>query len=115
MHQRRSELQQPVAPLFSCPRPERQRRALPVLRELRNAVSLGKPLLVELASLPVRIEREFARFELRSALLPGLELESLDRHGDTTLRLWLVDRALKACGALHRGGHHVTSGPRRVA
>lgn len=116
MHQRRSELQQPVAvALFSTPRPERQRRALSVLRELRDRVAVGGKVLAELAGLPVLIEREFARFELRRALPQGLELEALDRDGDTALRLWLIDRALKACGALHRGGHFVTSGPRRVA
>lgn len=105
----RSELQQPVAGNFSTPRPERQRRALPLLRELRSAVARGGKLIDSLSALPVCVEREFLRAELRRALLPGLELEQLDRHGDTALRLWFVDAALRACGALHRGGHHVTT------
>jgi len=105
----RSELQQPVAGLFSTPRPERKRRALPLLRELRGAVAGGFSLLGSLSALPVCVEREFARSELRHALLPGMELEQLDRHGDTALRLWFIDRALRECGALHRGGHHVTT------
>lgn len=110
---RRSELQQPVAGTFSTPRPERQRRAVPVLRQVRSLVADGGSLLGSLVSLPIGSEREFARNELRRAvLLIGSDLEQLDRWGDTTLRLWFVDRALRNCGALHRGGHHVT---RRIA
>lgn len=112
----RSELQQPVAGLFSTPRPERQARALPLLRELRALVARGSSLTEALCSLPIGVEREFARSELhRAVLLIGGELEQLDRWGDTTLRLWFVDRALRNCGALHRGGHHVTQRPRGAA
>jgi hypothetical protein len=108
----RSELQRPVEGLFSTPRPERQQRALRILRELRGLVARDGLILPSLGSLEVCVEREFARSELRRALLPGLELEQLDRHGDLTLRLYFVDRALRACGALHRGGHLVSGGRR---
>jgi hypothetical protein len=104
----RSELLRPVAPqLFSTPRPERQRRALFVLRRLRSLVAGGLPLLQALVKLPIGLEREFARCELVRAF-PIVELERFDQWGDTALRLWLIDKALSACGGRFRGGHHVT-------
>lgn len=112
-----SELKQPVAAgLFSTPRDERQARALPVLQQVRRLVAGGKGLLEALREQPVGVEREFARAELyRAVLRISGEIEQLDRWGDTTLRLWFVDRALRNCGALHRGGHHVTASARRSA
>lgn len=111
MPRSRSELSQPVAPLFSTPRPERKRRAVPVLRALRSLVAEGMPLLQALPSLPIGSAREFARAEL-VRVFPVVDLEQFDRWGDVELRLWLIDKALVACGVLHRGGHHVT--PRRT-
>lgn len=103
----------------SVERSERQRRALPVLRRMRAVVADGATLL---DALLVEgdcgcgrdpLDREFARHELLRALAVfRLELEPLDRYGDPPLRLYFVDRALRACGALHRGGHFVTGGRR---
>lgn len=112
MPRSRSDLQQPVALLFSASRPERRRRAVPVLRALRSLVADGKPLLEALPSLPVSVDREMARAELVYAF-PCVDLEQFDRWANTALRLALIDKALVACGVLHRGGHHVT--PRRIA
>lgn len=108
----RSELEQPVAPLFAAERSERQRRAVPVLRRIRSRVADGGFLTAALLA-ERGIEREFARHELvRAVCVFGVEIEKLDLYGDVTLRLCFVDRALRACGALHRGGHFVTSGRR---
>lgn len=110
-----SELSQHVAGVFSTPRDERQARALPLLRELRASVVRGASLTDALGSLPVGVEREFARAEIRyTVLFVGAELEQLDRAADTTLRLWFVDRALRSCGGVRSlvGGHYVTQRPR---
>ena len=55
MPQRRSDLQQPVALLFTASRAERDRRAVPVLRALRALVADVKPLLEALPTLPIWI------------------------------------------------------------
>jgi hypothetical protein len=108
---------QPVAPLFSTPRAERQRRALPVLRRMRMLVLSGKHVKLYAALFAAAgaelLVREFARHELVRAMLPGWDVAVIDAFGDANLVLWLVDRALAACGFVHKGGFRVSSGPRR--
>ena len=110
--QLRSEGVQPVAPLFSTPRLNRQRRAVSVLRRVRALVVDGVPLVEALLQQAVTIEREFARAELLGAGIVGVTLDQVDYWGDLELRLWLVDRAIAKCRpfVVHRGGHHVTRG-----
>ena len=109
---RSSETQQPVAPLFSTPRDERQVRAVPVLRQMRRLVLSGRQtkVLEALHAAGDGLEREYARHELIRALAPITEIGLLQQWGDANLVLWAIDKALVACGATHRGGHLVSVG-----
>lgn len=109
---RRSSLSQPVAPLFSAPVETRLRLARPVLREVRERVAHGARLLDALVRVDGNLlAREFARWALGAALIPGLALEAVHLYGDTSLALWVVDRALRNCTEVPRprgGGWRVT-------
>lgn len=119
MPERRSVWEQPVAPLFAMSHLERRRRARPLLRQMRLLLLEGRQtrLLDTLFACQTEdlLDRELARWALRMALIPGLELDQVSEYGDPNLALWLVDRALERCGAgVHRGGYRVSSGPGRL-
>jgi hypothetical protein len=138
MQRRRSELQQPVAGLFSTPREERQKRAIPALRAIRAKLLKGwceGALARDRGGYPVTLaddrkvatawslygaakflplsrysipDVEYALSELRRAAFPR-SLQQVNDFGGRADCLVVIDRALHACGAEHRGGWKVTN------
>lgn len=91
-----------VASLFAAPPAVRMRRALPVLRQLRDGVVGGERLAAVIQSFRGDLlDREFARWALRRALVPGMDFAALLEWGDHALWVWLLDRAILSCTPVH--------------